>query len=64
MDKETLVLCLWFRFDLSSLSQCVLPFAVGASLKSETAPRTVSDTVAEFPITLTACIGHKISRTR
>lgn len=49
MDNETSVLCLWFRFDLlASLSHSVLPLAVGTSLKSETVPRTVSDTVAEF----------------
>lgn len=65
MDNETLVLCLWFRFDLlASLSHGVRPLAVGTSLKSEAVPQTVSDTVAEFPITFTASIGHKISRTR
>lgn len=64
MDNENLVLCLQFRFDrLASLSHGVLSPGTGISFNPETIPRTVYDIVSEFPITLTASICHKISRT-
>lgn len=65
MDNENLVLCLRFRFDLlASLSHGVCSLVIALSFKSETVPRTVYDTVSEFPITLSTSICRKISGTR
>lgn len=65
MDTEHWVLGLQFRFALlASLSHGAHPLVGGTSFKSETVPRTVYDTVSEFPITLTASVCHQISRTR
>lgn len=64
MDHKHLLLCLQFQFDrLASLSHSARSSVIGMSPKPETVPWTVYDIVPEFPITLTASICHKISRT-
>lgn len=64
VDIKNLLLCLQFQFDLlASLSHSARSSVMGASFKPETVPWTVYDIVPEFPITLTASICHKISRT-